>query len=167
MHTVAEFTEAQYHSALELTSPTVDPAIVPEPVVDEAVFVLEKYLEEFIVGNFDAIFQGQFKIFIDSDGHNGQQYTTDIGPIDILAFEPSSNAFVVIELKRNHSSDQVVGQILRYMGWIKQNLCKPGQLVKGLVICRSADPKLIFALSMSANVDVRYYSVSFKLSETC
>ena len=52
------------------------------------------------------------------------------------------------------------------MGWVKKNLCKDGQAVKGLVICREPDPKLYYALEMTTNIDVRYYSVSFKLRET-
>jgi hypothetical protein len=49
------------------------------------------------------------------------------------------------------------------MGWIKQNLCTDGQAVKGLIICRDPDPKLSYALAMTNDIDVRYYSVSFKL----
>ena len=106
------------------------------------------------------------EIYEDADGNDGQQYATEIGPIDILAVEPKSNSFNVIELKKGRSSDQVVGQILRYMGWVKKNLCKPGQAVKGLVICSDPDPKLSYALEMTTNIDVRYYSVSFKLRDT-
>lgn len=128
-------------------------------------FALEKYLEDFIVGNFESIFRGQLKLYEDAEGNEGQQYATDIGPIDILATEPKSNSFVVIELKKGRPSDQVIGQILRYMGWVKKNLCTTGQGVKGLVICREPDPKLSFALEMTTNIDVRYYTVSFKLRE--
>jgi restriction system protein len=51
------------------------------------------------------------------------------------------------------------------MGWVKKNLCKDCQVVKGLVICRDPDPKLTYALDMTNNIDVRYYSVSFKLTK--
>jgi len=80
-----------------------------------------------------------------------------------LAVEPKSNSFVVIELKKGRPSDQVIGQILRYMGWVKKNLCNQGQAVKGLVICRDPDPKLSYALEMTSNIEVQYYSVSFEL----
>jgi restriction system protein len=86
--------------------------------------------------------------------------------MDILAFEPASKSFVVIELKKGRPADQVVGQILRYMGWVKKNLCKNGQSVKGLVICRDSDDKLSYALDMTNNIDVRYYHMSFDLRET-
>jgi hypothetical protein len=58
-----------------------------------------------------------------------------------------------------------VGQILRYMGWVKQHLCETHQPVHGLVICREPDPKLNYAIQMVSNVSIQYYSVSFKLSE--
>jgi hypothetical protein len=51
------------------------------------------------------------------------------------------------------------------MGWVKKSLCTNGQAVKGLVICRDHDPKLSYALSMTSNIDVRYYTVAFKLRE--
>ena len=38
---------------------------------------------------------------------------TDVGTIDILAQETSSNAFVVAELKKGREFDKVAGQVLR------------------------------------------------------
>jgi restriction system protein len=122
-------------------------------------------LEDFIVSNFETIFKGELRIYEDAEGNDGQQYATDIGPIDILAVEPKSKAFVVIELKKGRSSDQMVGQILRYMGWVNEALCTEGQGVNGLIICCDPDPKLSYALAMTNNTGVRYYTVSFKLRE--
>lgn len=165
MHTLCEVNESQYQSLVEgsITESVSD--FVDAAVEDQNAFVLEKYLEEFIVSNFDTIFKGKLKIYEGPEGLDGQQYGTDIGPIDILATEPASASFVVIELKKGRPSDQVVGQILRYMGWVKQNLCKDGQGVKGLVICSDPDTKLSYALTMTQNIDVRYYSVSFALKD--
>ena len=60
---------------------------------------------------------------IEKDGElKSQQYRTDIGPIDILAREKNTNNYVVIELKRNQTSDSTVGQIARYMGWVEEHL---------------------------------------------
>jgi RecB family endonuclease NucS len=164
MHTLSEFTESQYENLLTrvgMHSATAQPA---EPI-DEAEFALEKYLEDFIVSNFDIIFKGKLKIYEDAAGADGQQYPTEIGPIDILAVDPKTDALVVIELKKGRPSDHVVGQILRYMGWVKKKLCKNGQMVRGLIICRDPDPKLSYALEMTQNIEVRYYNVSFKLRE--
>lgn len=152
---------------VEGPGPQPDPSEESEVVEDPSAFALEKYLEDFIVSNFDTIFKGELKIYEDPEGNEGQQYQTDeIGTIDILATEPRTNSFVVIELKKGRSSDQVVGQTLRYMGWVRKNLCSNGQAVKGLIICRDPDPNLVYALEMTEDTSVRYYSVSFKLRET-
>jgi len=165
MQTLAELDEAEYQSFVEGSG---IPIVASEPakaVEDQSSFFLEKYLEEFVVSNFKTIFKGELEVYEDADGNIGQQYGTDVGPIDILAIEPKSNSFLVIELKKGRPADQVVGQILRYMGWVKRNLCKEGQTVKGLIICRDPDTKLSYALEMTSNIDVRYYSVAFKLRE--
>jgi restriction system protein len=165
MHTLTEISEVQYRNLLEGSGMQPLNSEPAEATEDLSAFVLEKYLEDFIVSNFDTIFKGTLQLYEDAEGADGQQYATDIGPIDILAVESKSNSFVVIELKKGRPSDQVIGQILRYMGWVKKNLCKDGQAVKGLLICRDPDPKLFYALEMANNIDVRYYSVSFKLRE--
>ncbi|MGB7760414.1 MAG: endonuclease NucS domain-containing protein [Bryobacteraceae bacterium] len=164
MRTLVEISEDQYRGLLGPTPP--DLAQEGEETADKDAFVLEKYLEEFIVSNFKSIFKGKLQIYEDSEGADGQQYATDVGPIDILAIEPESNSFIVMELKKGRPSDQVIGQILRYMGWVKKNLCKEDQGVKGLVICHDPDPKLSYALEMTDSIDVRYYKVSFSLNET-
>lgn len=165
MHTLAEFSEEQFRNVVEGDGPIIAPPETEPDVEDPSEFVLEKYLEDFIVSNFDVIFKGSLCIFEDLEGNEGQQYATDIGSIDILAIEEKTRTFVVIELKKGRTSDRVVGQILRYMGWVKENLCKNGQSVRGLIICREHDPKLTYALKMTNDIDVRYYSVSFKLKD--
>lgn len=165
MHTLMEIDEAQYLSftSIEPTSATA----TNEPLVTEGQnqFVLEKYLEEFIVTNFKSIFGLTLEVFADEEGVHGQQYPTEIGVIDILAWDNSTQSYVVIELKRGRPSDQVVGQVLRYMGWVKANLCRQGQLVRGLIICRDSDPRLSYAVSMLENVGVKYYKVAFELRD--
>jgi restriction system protein len=167
MYTLKEVSELDYRKFVEQEVPSIiaPPTEPTETNEDPSTFVLEKYLEDFIVSNFGTIFKGALRMYEDGEGADGQQFNTDIGTIDILAVEPTSNSFVVIELKKGRTSDQVIGQTLRYMGWVKEKLCKDGQAVKGLVICRNSDDQLRYALEMTNNIKVRYYSVSFKLSE--
>ncbi|HXL80931.1 MAG TPA: endonuclease NucS domain-containing protein [Pyrinomonadaceae bacterium] len=127
---------------------------IVEAVENPIEFVREKDLEEFMVNNFEKVFGGGLCIYENPvDGRNGQQYPTSVGPIDILATDPKGKSFVVIELKKARSSDHVVGQVLRYMGWVRENLCKDGQSVKGLVVSSEPDPKLTYALRMTRNID--------------
>ncbi len=157
--TIYEIDEAKYDDLMAGRGPELD---ITEESID---FVMEKYLEEFIVSNFCRIFDQQLELCRDPDGNVvGQQFPTGIGNIDILAVENASNALVVIELKRGRGSDKVAGQTLRYMGWIDANLCSEGQKVKGMIICRESDAKLIHALRMTPDIDLMYYQVDFKLA---
>jgi restriction system protein len=73
---------------------------------------------------------------------------------------------LVIELKKGRESDKVVGQILRYMGWVRDNLCREGEDVKGLIIYKDVDERLTYALGMVQDiVQVKRYSVNFQLSD--
>jgi restriction system protein len=126
-------------------------------------FVLERYLEEFIESNFAAIFGKNLALYRE-EGVSGRQYMTDVGPIDLLAQDTTTGDFVVIELKKGRESDQVVGQTLRYMGWTKENLCKGNQQVRGMIICKSADARLEYALRMTRDISVSYYRIDFTLT---
>jgi len=143
-------------------------SLIGEQPIEEASeelpeFILEKYLEEFIVSNFERIFRGQLELFLDDEGNIGQQYPTEVGNIDILAKDPTSNSYIVIELKKGRESDRVVGQILRYMGWVKENLCQENENVKGLIICGERDERLDYALRMVQNISLKFYSLDFEL----
>jgi restriction system protein len=170
-HTLSELSADKYRVLLEGSGMQSVVCNAAEPVEEHnapvnAEIVLEKYLEDFIVSNFDAIFRGTLNLYEESEEIDGQQYQTEVGAIDILAVEPKSQSFVVVELKKGRPSDQVIGQVLRYMGWVKENLCTNDQRVKGLIICHDPDPKLSYALKMTPNIEVRYYSASFKLGDT-
>lgn len=165
MHTVWRIDEASYNGLVGAAPPLRQAPDASEGVENQNEFVLEKYLEDFIVSNFDKIFRGSLRIYRDADDTVGQQFDTPIGRIDILAIEPATNSMVVIELKKGRSSDHVVGQILRYMGWVEENLCKAGATVRGLVICRDHDQQLSYALRMTKDVSIRHYRMSFSLTE--
>jgi hypothetical protein len=131
-------------------------------------FPLEKYLEEFIEGNFDKIDFGAKLVLYQDEETSGRQYRTSIGYIDLLAIDRDNEKFVVVELKKGRSSDQVVGQILRYMGWVKENLTVDEYRkysVRGIIISREKDDNLEYALRMVPNLNVYSYSVSFTLKD--
>lgn len=134
---------------------------------EQTEFVLEKYLEEFMVSNWSKLdFGEKLKLFEDEDGNIGQQYYAEgVGYIDILALDKDNN-FVVIELKKGRKNDEVVGQVLRYIGWVRRHLAKNGQDVRGLVVVGEKDQKLEYALEeISSKVQVKRYSINFKLMD--
>lgn len=158
---IYEISETRYKAFTGEDS--IAPVDTDEEVEEKSEFVLERYLEEFIVSNFDRTFKGRLVLYRDAEGNIAQQYPTDIGTIDILAEEPATDSFVVIELKKGRESDKVIGQTLRYMGWVAENLCKEGQKVRAVIICKEADPKLLYALRMTNNIEVKGYLLDFRL----
>ena len=69
----------------------------------------------------------------------------------------------MIELKKDQTSDDTVGQVARYMGWLKKT--KKVDDVKGVIIAGTYDKKLDFALAAVPNVEVFLYEVNFKLNQ--
>jgi len=132
--------------------------------VESMEFVMEKYLEEFIEANFARInFGAKLELYQDEE-NSGRQYSTPIGNIDLLAVDKEKKEFVVLELKKGRSSDVVIGQILRYMGWVKENLAKDWE-VKGIIIVKEKDERLEYALKLMANVGLFKYNVSFDIKK--
>ena len=72
---------------------------------------------------------------------------------------------LVVELKRGRVSDNVVGQIQRYMGFVKEELAEPNQIVKGVIIGLEEDLRIRRALSVTNNIEYYRYEVSFKLNK--
>ena len=139
--------------------------VVDSPDVEDASeFALEKHLEDFLVRNWKRTELGKkYDIFEENGEFVGQQYQTDTGAIDILAVSKNRKEVLVIELKRGRTSDFVVGQIQRYMGYVKEELLEKGQTVKGMIIGLEADNKLRRALSVCQNIDFYRYQIDFKL----
>jgi restriction system protein len=144
----------------------VQPPIIPlDPTIEEpANFALEKHLEDFLVANWRNTLLGkQFNIFEDEGEKVGHQYQTDTGAIDILAVSRDNKTLLVVELKRGRASDVVVGQTLRYMGYVKDMLAEERQNVRGVIIASEEDQRMKRALTMVPTIDFYRYVVSFKL----
>ena len=138
----------------------------PDNPATDTSFALEKHLEDFLVRNWQNTELGQdYDIFDDGDGLVGQQYQTDTGPMDILAISKDKSRLLVVELKKGRAADAVVGQVLRYMGYVKEELAEAGQTVQGVIIARDDDTRLQRALSMVPSVTFYRYHVSFRLQK--
>lgn len=135
-----------------------------ETVEDPSVFALEKHLEDFLVQNWSQTELGKkYDIYEEEGELVGQQYPTDTGEIDILAISKDKKTLLVVELKKGRVSDNVVGQIQRYMGYVKEELAEKNQQVRGVIIALEDDLKIKRALSVTNNIDFYRYQVSFKL----
>lgn len=132
--------------------------------LSKGLFYMEQQLEDFIIENWEKTeFGKKYDLIIEEGVLKSQQYRTPIGNIDILAKDKISKDYVVIELKRNQTSDDTVGQVTRYMGWVQDNLKNEG--VKGIIVSGKYDEKLYYAQKIVKNVEVFLYEVNFKLNE--
>lgn len=133
-------------------------------VEDPIAFAMERHLEDFLVANWEQTsLSEKFHIFEEDGEPVGQQYMTDAGPIDILAVSNDNSRLLVIELKRGRASDVVVGQVLRYMGFVKEQIADNGQSVEGVIIALEDDQKLKWALMSVPSISFYKYKVSFSL----
>lgn len=148
-----------------LAEVAVPNVVVTDPAVeDPAAFAMEKHLEDFLVTNWQQTeLARDFVIFEENGELVGQQYATDAGPIDILAVSKDKKRLLVVELKRGRASDVVVGQILRYMGYVKEQIAEADQSVEGAIIALDDDQKLRWALVSVPTISFYRYQVSFKL----
>ena len=129
------------------------------------VFPFESHLRDFIGRNLDSISVSgkKLRLFVDDEGIDGIEYQTDVGRIDILALDESDH-FVVIELKLSRGADHALGQLLRYMGWIKSKR-SPDKPVKGVIVAGGIDDKLRYAASVIPEVTLFKYELNFSLQE--
>ena len=126
--------------------------------------MFEKHLEDFLVKNWRSLPIGnQCDIYRENGEQIGQQFRTGTGPIDILGLNKNKSDYLVLELKRDRASDVVVGQTLRYMGWVHEHLCTPDQTVNGCIIADARDEKVRYALKLTPNIRFMKYEVDFRL----
>jgi len=135
-------------------------------IEDPSEFALEKHLEDFLVQNWKKSELGKdFDIYEENGELIGQQYPSDTGNIDILAISKNKKTLLVVELKKGRVSDVVVGQIQRYMGYVKEELASEGQSVKGVIIGFEYDIRIKRALAVTSNIEYYTYKIHFKLEK--
>jgi hypothetical protein len=127
-----------------------------ENINDENEFAYERDLQNFLAKNLNIIESGLT--------FYGLEYPVGNRAIDILALDKDNN-YVVIELKVSRGYDRVVGQILRYIAWIRKNQAEGNQKVRGIIIAREITEDLILACSEIQNIDLFEYSLSISLKK--
>ncbi|QPC44636.1 DUF91 domain-containing protein [Kaustia mangrovi] len=128
-------------------------------------FQLEEQLRDFLANNLDrvAVDGRRLRLFQDETGRSGIEYPTAVGWIDILAVD-TDGAYYVFELKRAQSPDSAIGQVARYMGWVKQTIAG-GRPVNGVIVAKTISEKLRFARTVVPNIFLFEYQVSFTVNQ--
>lgn len=147
----------------EERSEIIEESDSPESQPGSSEFLLERDLQRYLAENLECIESG-LRLFED-DGILGFEFEAGGGRrIDILAVD-KSGAFVVLELKVSKGYDRVVGQLLRYVNWVRQNLAEPGQRVRGMIICRNVSEDLRLACASIPDVQLCEYQLSVQVTK--
>ena len=126
----------------------------------QASISLERDLHEYIFQNLDSLEEGLRPY----EGIRGNEYSIDVGRIDILAVD-KNNDLVVIEIKTGIAKDKVIGQVMRYIGFIKENVAEKTQKVRGIIIADDFDENLKYVKSVFPDLELKCYKVSFRFEE--
>lgn len=127
-----------------------------ENSTEENEFAYERDLQHFLAKNLSLIEPGL--TLYTEEGITGLEFPVGSRFIDVLAKDKGNN-YVVIELKVSRGYDRVVGQILRYMAWIRKNHADQNQKVRGVIIAREITEDLLLACSETQNVDLFEYNL--------
>jgi hypothetical protein len=146
-----------YPGAATIGSVSVDSGPTVEP---DREFAYESDLRDFLAKNL-ALVEPGLRLY-QEDGITGVEFPAGGRFIDILALDRQNN-FVVIELKVSKGYDRVIGQLLRYVAWIDENLADPAQKVRGVIISREVSADLSLACSRVSDVDLYEYELSVAL----
>lgn len=134
----------------------------------------EKELEQFLVNAIQNGKLGSISIFKDpKNGQSGIYYNTkDAGIIDLLCVDENGN-YIVFELKKTKTGDQVVGQLLRYMNWVKENLAQEKmRRVRGIIVLQKQDDdyendtqvsNIRWAIRSNPDIELKFYKITITL----
>jgi hypothetical protein len=124
---------------------------------EKRAFAYERDLQNYLVKNLNDLEKG-LKVY-EFEGISGVEYPAGGRLIDILAIDKENN-FVVVELKVSKGYDRVVGQVLRYIAWVKKHVAEPGQHVRGIIVSREISDDLKLAVSQVNGVKLVEYELS-------
>jgi hypothetical protein len=147
----------QVRTALELALGVTD---TEEHTVE---FAYEHILRDYCAHNLPVVESGLS--LYDKDGRSGIEFPAGGRFIDILAVD-SSGGFVIFEFKLSRGHERVVGQLLRYIGWVRQHLATSGQRVRGIIIARHITEDLRLAATGQADIKLLEYELSITLKVT-
>ena len=141
---------SELHPSMVLAG--ADAVILSEPKdvqEDPDDVLLESAIEQFLVDHWDETPFAERGVQL-----HEQQYTIPTGIVDLLGWQRQRRAWWVIELKRGKAEDRVIGQLLRYTGWMREEYLRAKQDVRGVILAREASDKLKYAVAEIPHAEI-------------
>ncbi|HEU4459744.1 MAG TPA: endonuclease NucS domain-containing protein [Methylibium sp.] len=133
-----------------------DEAELERPTLSEE-FAFEHDLRDYLARNLQALEPG-LRPYTD-EGITGVEFPVGGRFIDILAVDKAGD-YAVVELKVSKGYDRVVGQLLRYVNWIKKHHAEPDRKVRGIIVAKDISDDLKLACSELPDVALYEYKLS-------
>ena len=118
--------------------------------------LLKSAIEERIVAAWDETPFAERGVRLHTNARGevvGQQYPVGSWSIDLLGWRESQRCWWVIELKRRRASDQVFGQVGRYVGWVDRYLTRAGENSRGVILAPEISPRLRHACYSNPQIE--------------
>jgi hypothetical protein len=135
------------------------------PIAREPAIVTEKALEQHLQDHWETTEFAQLGIELANEedhGFPGRQVLTPRNTIDLLGYRRDAREWWVFELKKGRSSDAVVGQVQRYMGWMSAQ-AKPRERVRGAIIVGRADENLKASVASNDRLSLWQYDEELRV----
>ena len=136
-------------------------------------FVKEQHLQQYLVNHWRQMnLSEQWEIYSDADDPEaGVEFSTGIGRPDILLTHTSDARICILELKKGSTSDRAVGQLLRYLGWVRDHLedlegVSADADVEGRLIVSEPSEKLEYAISVVPELTLYEYDMEVTLNQS-
>lgn len=155
-YTIQELENSMSEREVEESIPVIEDEETEERV--RASFSLEKDLHEFLKVDLDSLEEG-LRLYED-----GSEFTTEVGRIDLLAIDDNED-LVVIELKTGKAGDSAFGQIMRYIGYVEDNVAESGQNVRGIIVADDFDENLKYSIRKVPELELKKYRVNFDFED--
>lgn len=150
-----------------------DPLETVEDTEATGEFAKEQHLQQYLVNHWEKMgLSDQWEIYSDSDDPEaGVEFSTGIGRPDILLTHTSDARICILELKKGSTSDRAVGQILRYIGWVRAHLddlegVSADAEVEGRLIVSDSSEKLEYAMAVIPELTLYEYEMEVTLNQS-
>jgi RecB family endonuclease NucS len=140
---------------MENSNVSFSPLHVESPATDPARDYAEKSLQTFLVQNPAQLGILQAKII-------ASEYPTDVGRIDLLVSSGQKTLWVV-ELKAGVAGRDAIGQIISYIGAVRQ--MHPGKTVLGLLVATDFDKSCLAAHRTINDVELKRVRIQYVLEQ--
>jgi hypothetical protein len=113
----------------------------------------------------EALEQG-LGLFRNEDGTPvGADYSTAVGEIDLLATDAAGN-LVVVMISEKGQGEELVGEVLQRVGWIRKHLGEDGKKVRGIVLCEEPPESLSYAAAaVSDTITFKTYRIALTFDD--